>query len=212
MYFQFLRTTRSCSLAMLVATISFSSLMAQPTGTPAATAKPEGPANTEEEFEQRYQERITKDRLHGVYIPKNLDDALAQLDKNISAESKEKIKQLPADSVAELLRGRLGRWMMNNWCFYEGSRFSHYLRSAGVTYPDDMADFMVIAYYQHLNGLKPDIRALAKTFRETRKSAFEAEKKRGKVVEEIVKPAPATTTPKGNAPAPAAKPAPAKKG
>lgn len=192
------------------ALLTFFSVTAQPTTTPASTSKPEGPANTEEEYQKRYQERITKDRLHGVYIPKNLDDALVQLDKNISEESRAKIKAIPEDSVADALRNRLGRWMINNWCFYEGSRFSHYLRSAGVTYPDDMGDFMVIAYHRHLNGHPVEIKELAKNFRETRKAAFEAEKKQGTVIKEEVKK---TTPPAGAtpAPAPATKPAPVKK-
>jgi hypothetical protein len=149
--------------------------------------KPEGPANTEEEYQKRYNERITKDKLHGVYIPKNLDDAFVQLDKNISAESKEKIKVIPEDTVDALLHNRLGRWMITNWCFYEGSRFSHYLRSAGVTYPDDMADFTIIAYHRHLNGKPVELRELAKFYRESRKKEFEAQKKEGKVLKEEVR-------------------------
>jgi hypothetical protein len=165
----------------VVLSLPYPSLMAQP------DTKPEGPANTEEEYQKRYNENITKDRLHGVYIPKNLDDAFVQLDKNISAESREKIKAIPEDTVCLLLHDRLGRWMLNNWCFYEGSRFSHYLRSAGVTYPDDMADFMLIAYHRHLHGKPVELRELAKSYRETRKKAFIEEKKEGKVIKEEVK-------------------------
>ena len=32
-----------------------------------------GPPSTEAEFEQQYQERIRKETLNGVYIPKNLE-------------------------------------------------------------------------------------------------------------------------------------------
>jgi hypothetical protein len=182
------------SLAAVVL-VSIHAAVAQPTTTPKAApkpaeAKPEGPANNEEEFQQRYNERITKDKLHGVYIPKNLDDAFVQLDKNISVESREKIKAIPEDSVDEALHNRLGRWMITNWCFYEGSRFSHYLRSAGVTYPDDMADFTVIAYHRHLHGKPVDLKELAKFYRETRKKAFEEEKKEGKVIKEEVRKRP----------------------
>lgn len=146
--------------------------------------KPEGPANTAEEYEQRYQDRITKDRLHGVYIPRNLEDACQQLSKNISEESKTKIKAIPETEVATVLHDRLGRWMTNNWCFYEGSRFSHYLRSAGVTYPDDMADFTIIAYHRHLNGKPIEIKQLSISFREKRQKEYQEEVKSGKVLHE----------------------------
>lgn len=158
----------------------------------------EGPADTEEEYQKRYQERISKDRLHNVYIPKNLDDALAQLDKNISEESKVAIKDIPEDSVCLKLHNRLGRWMITNWCFYEGSRISHYLRSAGVTYPDDMADFMIIAFHRKLNGKPVEIKALSQYYRETRKKEFQEEKKEGKVLHEEVRK---RTPPEGGTPA-----------
>ena len=144
----------------------------------------DGPANTEEEYQKRYNERITKDRLHGVYIPKNLDDAMQQLDKGISVESKEKMKAIPEDSVCLIMHDRLGRWMITNWCFYEGSRISHYLRSAGISYPDDMADFMIIAYHRHLNGKPIEIKSLAQYYRETRKKEFLEDKKKGTVISE----------------------------
>jgi len=173
-------------------------LAAQPTGTP---PKEEGPASSESEYERRYKDRITKDRLYGIYIPRNLDDALAQLDKSISPESQALIKKIPEDSVCAALHGRLGLWMITNWGFYEGSRLSHYLRSAGVTYPDDMADFLILAYHRHLNGKPVEIKELAKYYRETRKKEFQEEKKEGKVISEEVRkrPKPADAPPAGTA-------------
>jgi hypothetical protein len=142
------------------------------------------PPNNEKEFEQQYQERIKKDRLNGVYIPKNLDDACAQLDKLITDESKAKYKALPEDSVVTVMHHRLGRWIIMNWGFYGGSRLSHYLRSAGVTFPEDMADFLLLVYHRHLNGKPNNIKELVVRFRETRKKDWEKEKKEGKVLSE----------------------------
>lgn len=140
------------------------------------------PPNNEEEFERQYQQRIKQDVLNGVYIPKNLDDAIAQLNKLISPESKIKIKAIPEDSVCIVLHKRLGQWMIMNWSFYDGSRLSHYLRSAGITFPDDMADFVLLAYHRHLNGKPVNIKELAVYFREKRKAEFEAEKKERQVI------------------------------
>lgn len=166
------------------ATLFTFSLLTSPVFSQAGQEKPEGPANNEAEFQARYQERITKDRLHGIYIPRNLEDACQQLNKNISEESRAKIKAIPEDTVAQLLHDRLGRWMITNWCFYEGSRFSHYLRSAGVSYPDDMADFVIIAYHRHLHGKPIEIKELAISYREKRKQAYQEELKSGKILHE----------------------------
>jgi hypothetical protein len=140
--------------------------------------------NDEAAFEAQYQERITKDRLYGVYIPKNLDDAMLQLDKLITAESKAVYKALHEDEVCDRLHGRLGQWMINNWGFYGGSRLSHYLRSAGITYPDDMADFLILAYHRRLNGKPVDVRELATAFKEKRKRSWEEEKKQNVILHE----------------------------
>ena len=49
-----------------------------------STPEEKGPPSSEAEFEQQYQERIRKEMLNGVYIPKNLEDAMQELDKRIS--------------------------------------------------------------------------------------------------------------------------------
>ena len=144
----------------------------------------EGPASTEAEFEKQYQERIKMDKLNNVYIPKNLDDALLQLDKLTSPESRIKFKSIPEDSVCMYMHNRLGQWIILNWGFYGGSRLSHYLRSAGITYPDDMADFLILAYHRKLNDKPVAIKELAVNFRERRKKEFEQDKKKGKVIHE----------------------------
>jgi hypothetical protein len=149
--------------------------------------KEDWPASTEAEYEKQYQERIKKDKLNGVYIPKNLDEAMTELDKRISLESQAKLKTIPEDSVCLVMHGRLGQWMILNWGFYGGSRLSHYLRSAGITFPDDMADFLILAYYRRLNTKPIGIKELATEFKDKRKKAFEAEKKQGKVIHEEVR-------------------------
>lgn len=145
------------------------------------------PAFTESEINKAYQERIKKDRIGGIYIPKNLDDALAELDKKIEPASRLKIKALPEDSVCAVLHFRLGQWMITGWSFYEGSRISHYLKSAGVTYPDDMADFLLIAYHRKLNGIPVNIRDLATEFKNKRKKEHQDRIKNGTVIKETVR-------------------------
>lgn len=146
-----------------------------------------GPPSTEAEFERQYQERIRKEILDGVYIPKNLEDAMLELDKRVSSEARLKFKALPEDSVCALMHRRLGQWMILNWGFYGGSRLSHYLRSAGVTFPDDMADFLILAYHRRQNGKPVGIKELATEFRDRRKKEYQEEMKKGKVIHEEVR-------------------------
>lgn len=165
------------------------------------------PPNNEAEFERQYQERIKKDRLNGVYIPRNLDDVLVQLNKLTSEEARQKFKSIPEESVCQVMHNRLGQWMISNWSFYEGSRLSNYLRSAGVTYPDDMADFLILAYHRHLNGHAVSIKELAVYFREQRKKEWEQRQNQGDVLKEEVRKRPKPEGTETPVPAPE-KPAP----
>ncbi|MEQ1746654.1 MAG: DUF6794 domain-containing protein [Saprospiraceae bacterium] len=180
----------------------------------AVSAQQYNPPNTDAEFERQYQERIKKDRLGGVYIPRNLDDALAQLNKLTSEEARQKFKALSEDSVCRIMHNRLGQWMVVNWSFYEGSRLSNYLRSAGVTYPDDMADFLILAFHRQVNGHPVSIRETAIYFKEKRKQEWLREQSDGVVLREEVRkrPRPDSLSVPADAPAkppaPAAKPAP----
>jgi len=172
--------------------------------------QPFAPPANEKEFERQYQERITKDRLFGIYIPKNLDDALVQLDKLSSEESKKIFLSIPEDSVCRVMHNRLGQWMIVNWSFYEGSRLSHYLRSAGVTYPDDMADFLILAFHRHLNGKTVTVKELAPRFREMRRKALEQDRRDGQLLKETVRKRPKPDTsamPRGEAAPPPKPPA-----
>ncbi len=144
----------------------------------------EGPASTEQEYQKQYKERIRMDKLNNVYIPKNLDDALLQLEKLTSPESRAKFMSIPEDSVVLFMHNRLGQWIILNWGFYGGSRLSHYLRSAGITYPDDMADFLMLAYHRKLHGKPIGIKELATGFRDRRKKEYQTEQKKGKVIHE----------------------------
>lgn len=88
----------------------------------------------------------------GVYIPKDLDDAFKELSDLSSPESLQKFKLSDEMTAAKKLHFGLGRWIIYNWNFYEGSRFSHYLKQKGLSHPDDMAKFVMICFHRHLNN------------------------------------------------------------
>lgn len=143
---------------------------------------------SEKAIQEEYNRRIQKDKINGVYIPKNLDDVFLTLDKMVDGESKTKVKDLPESRVDSVLLPRLGLWMKLNWSFYEGSRLSHYLRSAGVSFPDDQASFLLIAWHRHLNGKAVEIKELATFFKSKRAAEFEVEKRKGVIIHEEKKP------------------------
>ncbi|MCS6928185.1 MAG: hypothetical protein NZM43_01690 [Saprospiraceae bacterium] len=159
-----------------------------------AQGEPYRPADTEEEFQRRYQERITKDRLNGVYIPKNLDDAINQLYQLTDETLRNRLRKIPEDSICIRTHARLGQWMIVHWSFYEGSRLSHYLRSAGITFPDDMADFLIIAFHRHLNQKPIEVRQLATYFKEKRRREWQERLQKSEVIYQEVRKRPPSDT------------------
>lgn len=140
------------------------------------------PANNESEYEAAYQKRIQKPYLNQVYIPADMAEAFAEFNRLIDQDSKKKFKSVPEDIAARKLHFSFGRWMTVNWSFYEGSRFSHYLKQVGVTHPDDMARFVIISYHRYLNKKPLEIKEQVTFYQEKRKAELEARRAQGKVI------------------------------
>ena len=115
--------------------------------TPKSTSKP-----TISIYEKEFQERIKKTEINGVYIPKDLVDALDQLDKLIGDESKAKFKTHTEDEAVHKLYFSLGRWIWTNWSLLDGSRLSEFFREYGIHHPEDIAVVIIRSYHRRLNG------------------------------------------------------------
>jgi len=122
-----------------------------------------------------YQSNIKKSRLYGVYIPKDIDDAVLELEKLSSPEAQKKFRLAEENLVAQKLRFGIGRWMEYNWNFEEGSRLSHLLREKGINHSDDMVHFMLIIFHRHLNKKDLNIDILANEIIEKRKALIKAQ-------------------------------------
>lgn len=118
--------------------------------------EPEGPANTLEELQARYESRIGLTHINEVYIPVDVDDAMRELDRITSESAKESFKNATEELILEKLFFKLGKWMIINWGFEEGSRLAHEMRKTGIYHPDDMAKVLMVSYYRHLNELPRD--------------------------------------------------------
>lgn len=124
----------------------------------------------EQAFNERYEHNIQLERIRGVYIPVDMKDAFVELERLSEPQAVLKFKQASEDMVSRKLHFGLGRWMVTNWNFYNGSRFSHYLKEMGVSHPDDMAQFTIVSWHRHLNGKELGLEARAKEYARARQA------------------------------------------
>ncbi|MBK9107802.1 MAG: hypothetical protein IPM92_05320 [Saprospiraceae bacterium] len=108
--------------------------------------------DNKEEILSIYKERIAKERINDVYIPKDIPDAMLELDKLTENKMALGLLEANEDTVASKLHFSLGRWMQIHWGLGEGSRLMEHLKSKGLSFPDDMMDLLIRSWYRHLNG------------------------------------------------------------
>lgn len=133
----------------------------------------------------KYEENIVKKEINGIYIPVDIADVFSELDKMSSPDSKNKIREGREEIVVQRLSRGLGKWMLINWNFYEGSRLSHYLKNLGVSHPDDMVAYLIASYYRYLNELPLQLEERAESIRKVRFEEQEEIKKRRVVIDTI---------------------------
>lgn len=125
-----------------------------------------------------YEVRIKKSYINGVYIPKDIQDAVSELDKKIEPEGLNAFKNYTEDEAASKSFFGFGRWMSYNWGLDEGSRLSHYFRTQGLSNVEDIIRVLMITYHRHINDKPLDTESLIKHFKELRKLEYEKELKR----------------------------------
>jgi hypothetical protein len=169
-------------LSLFLATF-FQIAYAQPPGTIGAKLKAQKDAEAETDaFEQDYETRIRKEMLYGVYIPKDLADAFQQLNQKTDEDSRKKFRGMSEEDARHKLHFSLGRWIINNWGFYGGSRLSKYLNEIGIFNPDDMARFIILTYHRELNNKPLGVKELVEEFQEVRKVEQEQRLKEGTIL------------------------------
>ena len=138
---------------------------------PVASAQAVAKDSTEadKQYQKEYLENIKLTKLNGVYIPGTLKEAFKRITKLTPKESLTKFSSGAEEEVCLKLHYGIGRWMIQNWNFYGGSRFSHYLKQKGLLHPDDMAQFVLRTFHRHLNGLELNEKDLIAEFKDARK-------------------------------------------
>lgn len=152
-----------------------------------ADEKPMFP-NGKKGYEETYQRNIKKSRINGVYIPKDIEEAFAELDALSPEEAKAKFTNAPEDVIATKLHFGLGRWISVYWNFIEGSRYVEYLRQLGLTDPDHMIQFTIVSYHRYKNARPIDIDAQIANYKAIRAEYLEDYKKRQSIISTETRP------------------------
>lgn len=129
-----------------------------------------------------YNANIKKSKLYGVYIPRDIDDALTKLMDLTTPEARANLLKADEETIARKLHFGLGRWMEYNWNFAEGSRFSHFLRQKGLSFTDDMTRFMLITFHRHVAAADVESDALIAKIVKEREAKLKAEQEKSTLI------------------------------
>jgi hypothetical protein len=145
------------------------------------------PPMSKKAFDEQYTWRIQQTTLAGQYIPKDLPDAINELNKLTDESSRVKFKAMSENDAEHKLYFSLGRWVATNWSFYEGSRMSHYLKEVGISFPEDQAGAIILAWHRSLNKKDINFREIRDKIVAKRKKEREDRLKNSTILKEIIK-------------------------
>lgn len=149
------------------------------------------PASSVDDIKAKYEWRIQQTKLAGQYIPKDIFDAFSELNRLTDADSRQKFMSISENDAARKLYFSFGRWITTNWGLYEGSRLGHYLREAGISYPEDQALAIIVCWHRSLNKKDINFKQVKEILAAKRQREREERLKKMPVIkEEVVKPTP----------------------
>jgi hypothetical protein len=105
----------------------------------------------------------------GYYIPRDLDDALVELDRIMGTKGHEEVIRATEDGMIEYHHG-LGTWLRNNWGLWGGSRLSEYFHQLGIRHPDDMSGIIFDSYWRKLHDRPIDLEGQVRYYQDYWKS------------------------------------------
>lgn len=86
-----------------------------------------------------------------IYIPKDLDDCFAELEKILKPEDIKKMKEGTENDMIQYHFG-LGMWIRNNWGLRGESHLAKWFNAQGIKHPDDMSGIILDSFWRHLNS------------------------------------------------------------
>ncbi len=85
-----------------------------------------------------------------VYIPKDLEDCFAQLDKLLSPKDREEFRNKPEDDLILYHHG-FGTGLRNDWQLWGESRLQKYFAAMGVPHPESISMIILTSYWRREN-------------------------------------------------------------
>ncbi len=99
------------------------------------------------------------------YVPKDLDDALKQLDVLLGDQGRAKVLSAGESDMIQYHMG-LGMWMRNNRGLWTGSPLAQYFNQIGIRHPDDMTGIIFDSYWRKLHGRNIELDAQVRFYQE----------------------------------------------
>ena len=111
-----------------------------------------------EEFENR-RRRWVVDSINGIYVPKNIEEAIEILINIAPNERLLEIKNKNEDDVVPDEYNNMGLFIRNYFKLSDASRLKAYIiDNYKIYHPDDISSIMLIILYRKLNNLEFNIR------------------------------------------------------
>jgi hypothetical protein len=93
----------------------------------------------------------TAEYIDGIYIPRNLEEAWAALEKDLTVEDRQRLKTISEDElIGTTFFGSMG--IRNDWGLWRGSRLAKYFNDLGIYHPDDMSGIILRTFWCHINN------------------------------------------------------------
>lgn len=100
---------------------------------------------------KEFEARTKLTRIDGNYIPKDLKDALLELDKIMEEGAKNKFKAYSEEDARTKTHFSFGKYINKRWSIQEGSRLTLWFQKSKIYNYDDMIDCVITTYHRKLN-------------------------------------------------------------
>jgi hypothetical protein len=87
------------------------------------------------------------------YIPRNIDECIAQIDSLLSKKVKEYFACLSREQYSAKVHHSFGMYLRNQWGLWWNSRLAKYFNSYKIYHPDSMSGIILICYHNKLCGI-----------------------------------------------------------
>lgn len=101
---------------------------------------------------KEYEQRTRLTRIDGKYIPKDLNDAMLELNKIMEQGARQKFQKMTEDDARTKTHFSFGKYINARWSIMEGSRLTLWFQKNKIYNYDDMIDCVIVAYHRTLNN------------------------------------------------------------